>query len=194
MLTLGNRSHDLQFCLNTLFFHFILLYIISLSKQYPFTTDNQTNKKTIKKQKYINNPHKHRALLPFLAHFFPGFSCSFVFICCAVLSCLVVSDSVQPHGLYLARLLCPWGFSRQDFWSGLPCPPAGHLPNLGIKPRSPSLQGDSLPSEPPGKLGNIKLKCILLLYLSLYAALYYQPFFHTLKLSISIFNSKRQYK
>ena len=48
-----------------------------------------------------------------------------------MLSCSVVSNSVQPHGLYLARLLCPWGFSRQDYWSGLPCTPPGHLPNLG---------------------------------------------------------------
>ena len=43
------------------------------------------------------------------------------------------------------------GFSRQEYWSGLPCPPPGDLPNPGIKPRSPSLQADSLPSEPPGK-------------------------------------------
>ena len=47
--------------------------------------------------------------------------------------------------------LCPWGFSRQEYWSGLPCLPAGDLPNLGIKSRSPTLQADSLLSEPPGK-------------------------------------------
>ena len=35
-------------------------------------------------------------------------------------------------------------FSRQEYWSGLPCPPAGDLPNPGIKPRSPALQADSL--------------------------------------------------
>ena len=46
------------------------------------------------------------------------------------------------------------GFSRQEYWNGLPCPPPGDLPNLGIKPRSPTLQVDSLPSEPPGKLIN----------------------------------------
>ena len=49
------------------------------------------------------------------------------------------------------RLLCPWGFSRQEYWSGLPCPPPGDLPNPGIEPRSPTLQVDSLPSEPPEK-------------------------------------------
>ena len=43
------------------------------------------------------------------------------------------------------------GFSRQEYWSGLPCPPPGGLPNPGSKPRSPALQVDSLPSEPPGK-------------------------------------------
>ena len=43
------------------------------------------------------------------------------------------------------------GFSRQESWSGLPFPPPGDLPNPGIKPGSPALQPDSLPSEPPGK-------------------------------------------
>ena len=43
------------------------------------------------------------------------------------------------------------GFSRQEYWSGLPCPPPGDLPNPGTEPRSPALQGDSLPSEPPEK-------------------------------------------
>ena len=43
------------------------------------------------------------------------------------------------------------GFSRQGYWSGLPFPSPGDLPDLGIKPRSPALQTDTLPSEPPGK-------------------------------------------
>ena len=41
--------------------------------------------------------------------------------------------------------------SRQEHWSGLPCPPSGNFPNQGIEPRSPTLQVDSLPSEPPGE-------------------------------------------
>ena len=41
--------------------------------------------------------------------------------------------------------------SRQEYWSGLPFPSPGDLPNPGIEPRSPSLQADALPSEPPGK-------------------------------------------
>ena len=43
------------------------------------------------------------------------------------------------------------GFSRQECWSGLPSPSPGDLPDPGIEPRSPALQADALPSEPPGK-------------------------------------------
>ena len=42
-------------------------------------------------------------------------------------------------------------FSRQEYWSGLPFPSPGDLPNPGIESRSPALQADSLPSEPPRK-------------------------------------------
>ena len=42
-------------------------------------------------------------------------------------------------------------FSRQEYWSWLPFHSPGDLPNPGIEPRSPTLQADSLPSEPPGK-------------------------------------------
>ena len=45
------------------------------------------------------------------------------------------------------------GFSRQEYWSGLPFPSPGDLPDPGIEPRSPTLQADSSPSEPPGKEG-----------------------------------------
>ena len=43
------------------------------------------------------------------------------------------------------------GFSRQEYWSGLPFPSLGDLPDPGIEPGSPALQADSLPTEPPGK-------------------------------------------
>ena len=43
------------------------------------------------------------------------------------------------------------GFSRQEYWSGLPFPSPGDLPNPGIEPWSPALQADALTSEPPGK-------------------------------------------
>ena len=61
-------------------------------------------------------------------------------------SCPALRDPLEP-----ARLLCPRGFSRQEYWSGLPCPPPGDLPNPGIEPMSPTLQADSLLSELPGK-------------------------------------------
>ena len=43
------------------------------------------------------------------------------------------------------------GFSRQEYWSGLPFPSPEDHPNLGIEPGSPALRADTLPSEPPGK-------------------------------------------
>ena len=67
--------------------------------------------------------------------------------CLVAQSCL----TLQPHRLSPIRLLCSWGFSRQEYRSGLPCPPPGGLPSPGIELRSPTLQMDSLPSEPPGK-------------------------------------------
>ena len=67
------------------------------------------------------------------------------------------SESVS--GLWLFAI--PWlivlqaplsmEFSRQEYWSGFPFPSPEDLPDLGIKPRSPTLQADSLPSEPPQK-------------------------------------------
>ena len=48
----------------------------------------------------------------------------------------------------------PMGFSRQEYWSGLPYPPPGDLPHPGIEPASPvfpALQTDSSPAESPGK-------------------------------------------
>ena len=44
------------------------------------------------------------------------------------------------------------GFSRQEYWSGLPFPSPGDLPNPGIEPRSPALQADALTSELPGNV------------------------------------------
>ena len=48
-----------------------------------------------------------------------------------------VSNSLQPHGMQPARLLCPWGLSRQEYWSGLPCPPPGDLPTQESNPGLP---------------------------------------------------------
>ena len=67
--------------------------------------------------------------------------------------------NVKVKSLSCVRLFAtPWtaakqappsmGFSRQEYWSGLPFPSPGDLPKPGIKPRSPALQTDALPSEP----------------------------------------------
>ena len=83
-------------------------------------------------------------------------TCIHIYICAyvCVLSRSVLSNSLQRYGLQPVRLLCFWGFSRQEYWSGLPCPPPGDLPNPGIEPRCPALQADSLLIESPGKPKN----------------------------------------
>ena len=68
---------------------------------------------------------------------------------------------LRPHGLHPARLFCPWGFSRQESWSGLPFPTPGDLPDPGMEPvflTSPALAGRFfLPLAPPGKPINSNL-------------------------------------
>ena len=61
---------------------------------------------------------------------------------CDPMDCSLSGSSV--HGI-------PQGFSRQEYWSGLPFPSPGDLSDPGIELRSPALQVDSLPAEPPGK-------------------------------------------
>ena len=62
-------------------------------------------------------------------------------------SCLTLCDPwTVAHQASLSM-----GYSRKEHWSGLPFPSPGDHPNPGIEPRSPALQVDSLPSEPPGK-------------------------------------------
>ena len=82
---------------------------------------------------------------------------------CAVLCLVTQSCLTVAHGLRFCRLLCPWGFSRQEYWSGLLCPPPGHLPDPGMQPRSPALQVDTLPSEPPGKPRSTRVGSLSLL-------------------------------
>ena len=48
-------------------------------------------------------------------------------------ACLILSNSLQPHGLQPTSLLSSMGFSRQEHWSGLPFPSPGDLPNPGIE-------------------------------------------------------------
>ena len=54
-------------------------------------------------------------------------------------------------------------FSRPEYWSGLSCPPPGDLPNPGIKAKSPTVQVDSLLSEPPGNPENTGVGSLSLL-------------------------------
>ena len=79
-----------------------------------------------------------------------------------VLSRSVVSDFATPWTITCQAPLS-MGFSRKEYWSGLPCPPPGDLPNPGIEPRFPALQADSLPSEPPGKPKNTRVGGLSLL-------------------------------
>ena len=83
------------------------------------------------------------------------------FVVCGVhcrVACVFVTQSCptlcEPW-IIACQALLSVEFSRQEYWSGLPCPSPGDLPNPGIKPESPALQADSLPSEPPGKLRRV---------------------------------------
>ena len=72
---------------------------------------------------------------------------------CACLVTSVVSNSLTQWTIVRQAPLS-MRFTRQEYWSGLPCPPPGDLPNPGIEPVSPAslaLQMDCLLTEPPGK-------------------------------------------
>ena len=56
--------------------------------------------------------------------------------------CSVMPNSLRPRGWQPTSFLCPRGFSKQEYWSGLPCPPSGDFPDPGIESaslRSPAL-------------------------------------------------------
>ena len=65
-----------------------------------------------------------------------------------MLSCVLLFSTPWTVALQAPLFM---GFRRQEYWSGLPFLSLGDLPNPGIEPRSPALQADALPSEPPGK-------------------------------------------
>ena len=67
-------------------------------------------------------------------------SCPTLWLLALLISNCVMDCSLQGSSVQ--------GFSRQEFWSGLPFPSLRDLPDPGIKPRSPALQADTLPSEP----------------------------------------------
>ena len=77
------------------------------------------------------------------------FSAHPVYACVLVgQSCPTLWDPMDPVDL---QALLSVGFSRQEYWSGLPFPSPGDLPHSGIEPRFPVLQANSLLSDPPGK-------------------------------------------
>ena len=115
-------------------------------KPYKFQKKTSIQGKTVT---MIQNPDVIEEMANKIVYMFLSYPAK-ITTCCAVLSRSVVSDSLRPQGLQPTRLLCPWGFSRQEHWSGLPCLPPGGLPNPGIESRSPALQANSFPSEPPG--------------------------------------------
>ena len=94
----------------------------------------------------------------------PGIELKSLLYVCISLACML------SHFSCVLLFVTPWtvacqaplsmGFSRQEYWSGLPCPPPKDLPNPGIKPTcvmSPALQGDSLLLAQPGK--PLRLHC-----------------------------------
>ena len=75
-------------------------------------------------------------------------------------SCSVMSDSLQPHETVAYQAPLSMEFYRQEYWSGLPCPPPEDLSDLGIEPAShvsPALPGGFFTTEPPGKLPELGL-------------------------------------
>ena len=66
--------------------------------------------------------------------------------------CLTLRD---PKDCSLPRSSVLGDSPGKNYWRGLPCPSPGDLPHAGIEPWSPTLQADSLPSEPPGKATNM---------------------------------------
>ena len=88
------------------------------------------------------------------------FSTLYYGLCLVAQSCQTLCDltNCSPPGSSV-----PGGFSRQEYWSRLLYPPPGDLPNSVIEHRSPALQVDSLPSEPPGKPQNTGVGSLSLL-------------------------------
>ena len=79
----------------------------------------------------------------------------------------VVAQSCPTLPPIVCQAPLPMAFSRQEFWSGLLVPSPGDLPDPGIQARSPTLQADSLPPEPPEKpaqIIRIFIFCCILLY------------------------------
>ena len=86
-----------------------------------------------------------------------------VVACMCMLSCFNCAQLYVTLWYVACQAPLSMGFSRQEYQNGLPCPLPGDLPHPGTEPRSPELQADSLPSEPPGKLKNTGMGSLSLL-------------------------------
>ena len=93
----------------------------------------------------------------------------------------VPSDSFQPMDCSPPGSSVHGDSPAKNYWSGLPCPPPGNLPILGIEPRSPTLQVDSFPSEPQGMPKNTGVGSLSLL----------QGIFLTQELNWGLFHCRR---
>ena len=83
-----------------------------------------------------------------------------------------MSDAFVTPWVVAHQVPLSMGFLRQEYWSGLPFPSPGGVPDLGIKPGSPALQADSLPPDPLGKHKYIQIPC--------------HVYFHRLSLSLHL--------
>ena len=90
-----------------------------------------------------------KKILPFCLPWSDEIGCYVALFCEWVKSLSHVQLSATPWTVAHQAPLS-MGFSRQEYWSGLPFPSPGDLPDPGIEPRSPAFQADALPSEPPG--------------------------------------------
>ena len=91
-------------------------------------------------------------ILLFLVQILIGYLTKYA-LCVCVFSRSVESDLCLTLCNSTDMLLCPWDFSQQEYWSGLPFPLPGNLSNPGIKPLSPAspeLAGRFLTNKPPG--------------------------------------------
>ena len=126
-----------------------------LTKHEKYLCNQDPNQSTLGVLQLNTNDYFYHFLIQHIEdpYYLTPFICPISFysllLCCAY--SLSHVQPLRPHGWQSARMLGPWGFSRQEYWSGLPCPPPRDLLNPGIKPRSPISQEDSLPTEPPGK-------------------------------------------
>ena len=72
--------------------------------------------------------------------------------CTCVLNCFSGVQLFATLGIIACQAPLSLGFSRQEYWSGLPFPPPGDLPNAGIEVATPALQADAFTTEPPENL------------------------------------------